>query len=65
MILSHGARCEEWNGIQTLAVYFLHHRELLGGLSQAAAQTAKELLAVAAGGEEAGRARESGSRCRM
>jgi hypothetical protein len=31
-----------------LRVYFLHHRELLGELSRAAAQTAKELLAAAA-----------------
>jgi len=31
-----------------LQVYFLHHRELLGELSRAAAQTAKELLAAAA-----------------
>jgi diadenosine tetraphosphate (Ap4A) HIT family hydrolase len=31
-----------------LRVYFLHHRELLGKLSQAAAETAKELLAAAA-----------------
>ena len=31
-----------------LRVYFLHHRELLGALSQAAAETAKELLAAAA-----------------
>jgi hypothetical protein len=36
-----------------LRVYFLHHRELLGELSRAAAQTAKELLAAAAGEEEA------------
>jgi len=35
-----------------LRVYFLHHRELLGKLSQAAAETAKELLATAAGEEE-------------
>ena len=32
-----------------LRVYFLHHRELLGELSRAAAETAKELLAAAAG----------------
>lgn len=31
-----------------LRVYFLHHRELLGKLSQAAAETAKELLAASA-----------------
>ena len=31
-----------------LRVYFLHHRELLAKLSQAAAQTAKEFLAAAA-----------------
>jgi hypothetical protein len=36
-----------------LRVYVLHHRELLGELSRAAAQTAKELLAAAAGEEEA------------
>ena len=35
-----------------LRVYFLHHRELLGELSRAASETVKELLAVAAGGEE-------------
>ena len=35
-----------------LRVYFLHHRELLGELSRAAAETAKELLAAAAGEEE-------------
>jgi hypothetical protein len=35
-----------------LRVYFLYHRELLGELSRAAAQTAKELLAAAAGEEE-------------
>jgi hypothetical protein len=35
-----------------LRVYFLHHRELLGELSRAVAQTAKELLAAAAGEEE-------------
>jgi hypothetical protein len=35
-----------------LRVYFLHHRELLGELSRAAAQTAKELLAAAADEEE-------------
>ena len=35
-----------------LRVYFLHHRELLGELSRAAAQTAKQLLAAAAGEEE-------------
>jgi hypothetical protein len=29
-------------------VYLLHHRELLGKLSPAAAETAKELLAAAA-----------------
>jgi hypothetical protein len=37
-----------------LRVYFLHHRELLGELSEAAARTAKELLAAAAGEEEKG-----------
>jgi hypothetical protein len=35
-----------------LRVYFLHHRELLGELSRAAAETAKELLAAAAGEEK-------------
>jgi hypothetical protein len=35
-----------------LRVYFLHHRELLGELSRAAAETVKELLAEAAGEEE-------------
>ncbi|MGD8896520.1 MAG: transposase [Acidobacteriota bacterium] len=35
-----------------LRVYFLHHRELLGELSRAAAETAKQLLAAAAGEEE-------------
>jgi hypothetical protein len=30
-----------------LRVYFLHHREPLGELSRAAAETAKELLAAA------------------
>jgi len=35
-----------------LRVYFLHHRELLGELSRAAAETARELLAAAAGEEE-------------
>ena len=35
-----------------LRVYFLHHRELLGELSRAAAETAKELLAPAAGEEK-------------
>jgi hypothetical protein len=35
-----------------LRVYFLHHRELLGELSRTAAQTAKELLATAAGEEK-------------
>ena len=35
-----------------LRVYFLHHRELLGELSRAAAETVKELLAAAAGEEE-------------
>jgi hypothetical protein len=34
-----------------LRVYFLYHRELLGELSRAAAETAKELLAAAAGEE--------------
>ena len=37
---------------QMLRVYFLYHRELLGELSRAAAETAKELLAAAAGEEE-------------
>ena len=37
---------------KTLRVYFLHHRELLGELSRAAAETVKELLAAAAGEEE-------------
>jgi hypothetical protein len=32
--------------------YFPHHRELLGGLSRAAAETAKEFLAAAAGEKE-------------
>jgi hypothetical protein len=32
--------------------YFLYHRELLGELSRAAAETAKQLLAAAAGEEE-------------
>ena len=36
-----------------LRVYFLHHRELLGELSRAAAETVKELMS-AAGGEEEG-----------
>ena len=35
-----------------LRVYFLYHRELLGELSRAAAETAKQLLAAAAGEEE-------------
>jgi hypothetical protein len=35
-----------------LRVYFLHQRELLGELSRAAAETAKELLAAAAGEEQ-------------
>jgi hypothetical protein len=35
-----------------LRVYFLYHRELLGELSRAAAETARELLASAAGEEE-------------
>ena len=35
-----------------LRVYFRCHRELLGELSRAAAQTAKELLAAAAGEEK-------------
>jgi putative CocE/NonD family hydrolase len=35
-----------------LRVYFLYHRELLGELSRAAAETVKELLAAAAGEEE-------------
>jgi hypothetical protein len=35
-----------------LRVYLLYHRELLGELSRAAAETAKELLAAAAGEEE-------------
>jgi hypothetical protein len=35
-----------------LRVYFLYHRELLGELSRAAAQTVKELLAAAAGEEK-------------
>ena len=35
-----------------LRVYFLHHRDLLGELSRAAAETAKELLAAAAGEEK-------------
>jgi hypothetical protein len=35
-----------------LRVYFLHHRELLGELSRAAAETVKELLAAVAGEEE-------------
>jgi len=35
-----------------LRVYFLHHRELLGELARAAAQTAKELLTAAAEEEE-------------
>ena len=35
-----------------LRVYFLHHRELLGKLSRAAAETVKELLAAAAGAEK-------------
>jgi hypothetical protein len=35
-----------------LRVYFLHHRELLGELSRAAAETVKGLLAAAAGEEE-------------
>jgi len=35
-----------------LRVYFLHHRELLGELSRAASETARELLAAAAGEEE-------------
>jgi hypothetical protein len=35
-----------------LRVYCLHHRELLGELSRAAAQTAKQLLAAAADEEE-------------
>jgi hypothetical protein len=35
-----------------LRVYFLHHRELLGELSRAAAETARELLAAAASEEE-------------
>jgi hypothetical protein len=35
-----------------LRVYFLHPRELLGELSRAAAETAKQLLAAAAGEEE-------------
>jgi len=35
-----------------LRVYFLHHRELLGELSRAAAETARELLAAATGEEE-------------
>ncbi len=33
-------------------VYFLHHRELLGELSRAAAEKAREFLAAAAGEEE-------------
>jgi hypothetical protein len=37
-----------------LRLYFLHHRELLGELMRAAAETAKELLAGAAAGEEQG-----------
>lgn len=39
-----------------LRVYFLYHRELLGELSRAAAETARELLAAAAGEEEGFRA---------
>jgi len=35
-----------------LRVYFFHHRELLGELSRAAAETAKELLAAAPGEEK-------------
>ena len=35
-----------------LRVYFLYHRELLGELSRAAAETVRELLAAAAGEEE-------------
>jgi len=35
-----------------LRVYVLHHRELLGGLARVAAETAKELLAAAAGEEK-------------
>jgi hypothetical protein len=38
-----------------LRVYFLYHGELLGELSRAAAQTARQLLTAAAGEEEASR----------
>ena len=40
------------HGPKILRVYFLHHRELLGELMRAAAETVKELLSAAAGEEE-------------